>query len=370
MRLIGNVSNEDLAQKFSSFLTQKGIEHTIDSSMDPQTGFLNYPIWIENEDQIELAENYFHQFQKNPNASEFNQAIVEKMEDPVMAPQKIIRRPFPITIFFLGLCVFIFLLQNLQWGALKEKGFTSQNFMMTQIEALFLYDEPVALEQLVDQIDAYLPEKKQPIPQEIQEKIQEFQTASYWRGFYEWFVSKYIDPTKPYQTGPLFTKIREGEIWRIFTPCLLHGNLIHILFNMLWLFVLGRQIEERIGGFRILLFSLFVGIVTNTAQYLMSGPFFLGYSGIILGLAGFIWMREKIAPWEGYPLPKGVFLFIAIYILALVALEIGSFFIAFFTTTQLIPPFANTAHIIGAILGALLGRLSFFESRMQNRIEP
>lgn len=369
MRLIGQVSNSDLAQKFSSYLHEKKIEHSIDPSMDPQTGFTSYSIWIQDEDQLEMAEKYFQEFQKNPTASKYNVLIEEPESEKVVIPKKVFRRPYTVTLFFLGLCIFIFLLQNLQWGALKEKGFSSQNFMMTQVEALFLYDEPAALEELVDLMDQYVPEKKQPIPQEIQEKMEAFQEAPYWRGFYEWFVTKYIDPTKPYRTGPLFTKIREGEIWRTFTPCLLHGNLIHILFNMLWLFVLGRQIEERVGGFRIFIFSILIGIATNTAQYLMSGPFFLGYSGIILGLAGFIWMREKIAPWEGYPLPKSVFLFIAIYILALLGLEIGSFFIAFFTTKTLIPPFANTAHVLGALFGALLGRGSFFESRTQNRVD-
>ena len=106
-----------------------------------------------------------------------------------------------------------------------------------------------------------------------------------------------------------FEKIRQGEVWRLFTPCLLHFDFLHILFNMAWLWILGKQIEERIHWKKLGLLILIVGIVSNTAQYLVSGPSFLGFSGIVVGMAGFIWMRQRNAPWEGYPLSRIVFCF-------------------------------------------------------------
>ena len=132
---------------------------------------------------------------------------------------------------------------------------------------------------------------------------------------------------------------------------------------MLWLFILGRQIEERVGKFRYLLLSLIIGVGSSVAQYLMSGPFFLGYSGIITGMVGFIWMRQKIAPWEGYPLQKPVIIFITVFVLAMLALEIILMTLQFFHVVEINATIANTAHIIGALMGMALARLPFFERR-------
>jgi GlpG protein len=129
---------------------------------------------------------------------------------------------------------------------------------------------------------------------------------------------------------------------------------------MAWLFILGRQIEERISRWRMILMILIIGVVANVAQYLMDGPFFLGFSGVIVGMAGFIWMRQKHAPWEGYPLQRATSVFIFLFVLAMFALELVGFSLQFFSVTSLSPNIANTAHIVGGVLGLLFGRYSFF----------
>jgi GlpG protein len=133
---------------------------------------------------------------------------------------------------------------------------------------------------------------------------------------------------------------------------------------MLWLWYLGRPIEERIGPWRTLLLTLAAGIGPNIAQYLISGPFFIGYSGIVMALAGFIWMRERIAPWEGYPLNKGTVLFLLLFIAAIFILQVVAFFIQIFTSSHFTPQIANTAHIMGGLIGALLARSTFFAQRV------
>ena len=119
-------------------------------------------------------------------------------------------------------------------------------------------------------------------------------------------------------------------------------------------------IEQRLGVFRYLVFSLIVGIVANIGQYLVSGPEFLGYSGIVMGMVGFIWTRQKMAPWEGYPLHPTVVRFIVIYVLVLLALELVSVGLDYFHVTELYANIANTAHIIGGVTGVLLARFPFF----------
>ncbi len=102
------------------------------------------------------------------------------------------------------------------------------------------------------------------------------------------------------------------------------ADWLHILFNMAWLWLLGRQIEQRVGIFRYLILSLIVGSLPILLNILMSGPDFVGYSGIVIGMVGFIWMRQKKAPWEGYPLHPTIVRFIVIYVVVLLVLEMVS----------------------------------------------
>ena len=39
--------------------------------------------------------------------------------------------------------------------------------------------------------------------------------------------------------------IRQGELWRFFTPMLLHGSIMHIGFNMYALFSFGTGLEQH-----------------------------------------------------------------------------------------------------------------------------
>ena len=42
-------------------------------------------------------------------------------------------------------------------------------------------------------------------------------------------------------------KVLNGEVWRLLTCAFLHGGFMHILFNMLFLWWFGQQIEEDYG---------------------------------------------------------------------------------------------------------------------------
>ena len=105
---------------------------------------------------------------------------------------------------------------------------------------------------------------------------------------------------------------------------------------------------------------LLVGIASNTAQYLISGPSFIGFSGVIVGMAGFIWMRQHSAPWEGYPLSRATFFFLLLFVLSMAVLGFLVFALNLFSILEITPVIANTAHIIGGVTGIVLGRFSFF----------
>ncbi|MFZ4772452.1 MAG: rhomboid family intramembrane serine protease [Chlamydiia bacterium] len=154
--------------------------------------------------------------------------------------------------------------------------------------------------------------------------------------------------------------IVQGQVYRLVTPALLHANILHILFNLLWFFVLGRMIEMRAGPLKLGLIFILVAIITNCAQFFASGPLFLGVSGVVCGLAGFIYVRHKRAPWEGYPLSRSGVMLLFFYILFLTLIELFSKVVFYVSGSTVIIPIANTAHLVGAACGGLLGLNRWF----------
>jgi rhomboid protease GluP len=92
--------------------------------------------------------------------------------------------------------------------------------------------------------------------------------------------------------------IVEGEYWRLLTPMLLHGSLLHIGFNMYALYILGRRIERLFGPVRFLLVYVAAGFVGNVFSFFFTQSPSLGSSTAIFGLLGaegvFIYLHRKI----------------------------------------------------------------------------
>ena len=73
------------------------------------------------------------------------------------------------------------------------------------------------------------------------------------------------------------------------TSMFLHANVLHLAFNMLFLWIFGDNIEEELGTFRFLLFyflSGFAGDVLHAAIYPESTVPAIGASGAIAGVLG------------------------------------------------------------------------------------
>lgn len=172
------------------------------------------------------------------------------------------------------------------------------------------------------------------------------------------------DPKAVGSAAPLFEKIRQGQVWRFVTPIFMHQDVLHIFFNMSWLLILGRQIELRLKKSKFLFLILLLAIFSNTSQYLMSGPYFLGISGVITGLAGFIWARQSKAPWEGYEVQKTTLTFLFTFVLILFFISAVCFILNALGWRAFSSSMANTAHISGGLLGLILGWSSFFARRL------
>ncbi len=75
-----------------------------------------------------------------------------------------------------------------------------------------------------------------------------------------------------------------GQWWRLITPMFLHGNPMHIGFNMYALFLLGPGLERFYGHGRFLLLYVLAGFAGNVMSFLMTPEPSLGASTAIFGL--------------------------------------------------------------------------------------
>lgn len=80
--------------------------------------------------------------------------------------------------------------------------------------------------------------------------------------------------------------ILSGQLWRFFTPMLLHGSLLHIGFNMYALYIIGAPLERRFGHGRFLLLYLAGAFAGNVFSFLFTPNPSLGASTAIFGLLG------------------------------------------------------------------------------------
>ena len=80
-----------------------------------------------------------------------------------------------------------------------------------------------------------------------------------------------------------------GEFPTVFTSMFMHGGWVHLLGNMLYLWIFGDNVEDRLGHARFLIFYLLCGITAVAAQVAVSTASTLpnlGASGAIAGVLG------------------------------------------------------------------------------------
>lgn len=77
-----------------------------------------------------------------------------------------------------------------------------------------------------------------------------------------------------------------GEWWTLFTAIYLHGGILHILFNVLWIRQLGPAVEELYGPARFFVIYTVSGVAGFVVSNFLGIPFTVGASGSIFGLLG------------------------------------------------------------------------------------
>ena len=137
------------------------------------------------------------------------------------------------------------------------------------------------------------------------------------------------------------SEISEGQLWRLFTPIIIHFGIIHIAFNMIWLYQLGSAIEQRQSIKRMAVLVIIISLLSNLAQFYWSGPSFGGMSGVVYGLLAYIWVQGKFNPRAGIGLEQNIAIMMLVWFVICWMGLVGNI--------------ANMAHTIGLICGAILG---------------
>jgi len=149
--------------------------------------------------------------------------------------------------------------------------------------------------------------------------------------------------------GVLVDGVAQGQIWRLVTAGFLHYGIIHLLFNMWALLILGREVERLVGRWRFVAIYLLCGVGGAIGEYLFGAPtaFSAGASGSVFGLFGALFFFFRKLNLD----PRGLVL--------IVVLNFGlGIFIA---------NISWLGHLGGLIVGAALGALLAYAPRGQQR---
>jgi len=304
MRHLTTITGKSKAESLVAYL----LTLDIPTHVEPTTDQNGWDIWVRDEDRLEIAKKEFQQFSAYPEDAKYRQAVdhakviikekkqksSERQKNIQFPPSRVSPNLFggslpPLTLTLIILCVFLGLVSNF-----SDPGRENMlgNFVMKQL--------------------------------------------------------MFVDMKLYNLTGDAAASLKQGELWRILTPAFLHGHPIHLLFNMLSLASLGRFTErlEGIGRFAVII--LIIAIGSHLLQGLMpikwfGSPNFVGISGVVFGLLGYLGMKTTLRPDLGFQLPGQV------YIMTALILVFG------FSGSMQDFPMANLAHLGGLVSGVAIG---------------
>ncbi len=268
MRQIGSLSDSLQAQVFSDYLVTQGI--AAHSEQDGET----WVVWVRDENHVETARAQLLEYQENSNDERYRNVthVARKLRDEE------IQRRRQVTRHTVDM--------RQQWN---RPAYRRAPLVMTLIALSF--------------------------------------GLSFFSGFgndranYSMRVLGFVDAVQFRRTGDGMAQVRSGQVWRLVTPIFLHGDPFHLFFNMYWLYLLGVQVEARRGAQKLGGIVIGVAVFSNLLQFYMGdrNPFFLGMSGVVYGLLGYIFVKIRFEPNSGFMLSQSTFVFlVAVMVLGFV----------------------------------------------------
>lgn len=133
------------------------------------------------------------------------------------------------------------------------------------------------------------------------------------------------------------------EPWRLLAPVFFHDGVIHLLFNLYWLWFFGTKVEEVFGHCATLAIYLFLAVGPLAAELaIFRGGH--GLSGIGYGLFGMLWALGRCDSRFRDMVDHSV-----------VELMLGWLLVCIVLTMAEVWHVGNVGHCAGCLLGALLG---------------
>ncbi len=134
-----------------------------------------------------------------------------------------------------------------------------------------------------------------------------------------------------------------AQPWRLLTSALPHGSPAHLIFNLLWCWILGTHAEHFLGRWRVGVLIILSAAGSAAAEFaLYRGG--IGLSGIVYALFGTLWVMSRIVPsLRGLMTRNTALLFLVWFVLCILTTWMGWMNVA------------NYAHAAGLGIGVLLG---------------
>ena len=303
MRMIGSVPSEVHALRFSDYLLTVEVDVHIEESSAGA-----WQVWVEHDDDLDKAKAELEQFLTRPDDARYGSAK--------SAAAKIRK-------------------EEEKAAERRRRNYTDVR-TSTAISGIARYGTPVAMGLVAICVLIYLAGQ---IDDTVALQLR------------TWLL---FDITR----GNMFDDILGGQVWRLVTPMLLHGGLIHLLFNMMWLWRLGQVIESTKGSLFFAVLVLCLSAISCSVQagwyeFLGTWGLFLGISGVVAGLFGYAWMKHKLQPYEQIHVSDQE-----------VGMMIGWLVICSF---GFVGPIANGAHWGGLLAGMAIGAFPWAIRKLRKR---
>jgi GlpG protein len=304
MRMIGSVTNEADAARLGDYLLSSGIDNHVERSGDGAS----WAVWIERDDDLDRARQELDQFQRNPADERYSRAAREAGR--IRAERAVKRKRWT---------------RNLRdvrggWLVRSRSGPGPVTLAIMALCGIVAASTWIGMER----------EKLNPLL---------IQPVEYHEGGWVSWPRELV-------------AVKQGEVWRLVTPILIHHGAFHLLFNMMWLFHLGSQIEHRKGALALVLLVIVSAIPSNVLQFMSSieetGPMFGGMSGVVYALIGYVWMKGRFQPQEGMGLDRSSIIIAMVWLVLCMTV---------------LKNIANTAHIVGLGIGLALGAMPYVWER-------
>jgi rhomboid protease GluP len=131
-----------------------------------------------------------------------------------------------------------------------------------------------------------------------------------------------------------------GRWWTLITAIYLHGGVLHLLFNVLWVNQLAPAVEEAFGRARLVLIFTAGGVAGYVVSNLAGVSFSVGASGAVFGLLGaLVYYGRARGGWFGVAVFR----------------QYGQWALLLFVLGFIMPGVNNLAHLGGFAGGYLAG---------------